>query len=636
MKKQLQMKRDTLKGGLTVWDGVAVILGVLLFGYLWLCARQSIGVPDEAFYLDLPQRFAQGDKLLVHEWGIEQLFSLFLWIPYRLFVLVTGGTQGILLAFRRLYVCVDTLFYGYVYYKLRDKKLAGILCAFLFCAVVPALGPALNYYTISLMAILQFLLLLFTGPQKKRKGTYVLGGVIWAFGILAEPLLIFTYLAYCAVFPVLKKKKIGEEVVLFQKEAFLFISLGGWLTFCVFMLMLYATGSLAMLPKTIPYLVNDVGYSPSDIFEPERLLYYLWGTGTIPAAAGLLLCCIGAAVYAVKTKKALPPTEASASTDAERDSSAGTTELRRLTVKYGLLLLSMLFLFVGYACALGSLVRPRPESFLFIIATHELPLLLVVPIWYLLCDRKDKRILMMVLFSLAYSLCVDISSDWVVGMGGKIAVVPDILLLQILYEEHKKDRLLFSARSAVNKSASIVICCCCMAGFAVWNIGFLHALDVFPLEEKVLFGDWSQSLTEEITSGPSKGLKTTKPIAETYNKALADLDYIRENGNDAQPVMIGGLFAHGYLYLENMPCASTTAFFKNELGRIDDYWAMFPEKTPVWVYLPYFDPSAAFAPLDEEEQDELLRFFEERGPYEITEGRAGYILLAQNADDAQS
>jgi len=110
-----------------------------------------------------------------------------------------------------------------------------------------------------------------------------------------------------------------------------------------------------------------------------------------------------------------------------------------------------------------------------------------------------------------------------------------------------------------------------MAGFAVWNIGFLHALGVFPLEEKVLFGDWSQSLTEEITSGPSKGLKTTKPIAETYNKALADLDYIRENGNDAQPVMIGGLFAHGYLYLENMPCASTTAFFKNELGRIDDY-----------------------------------------------------------------
>ena len=63
---------------------------------------------------------------------------------------------------------------------------------------------------------------------------------------------------------------------------------------------------------------------------------------------------------------------------------------------------------------------------------------------------------------------------------------------------------------------------------------------------------------------------------------------------------------------------------------------MFPEKTPGRVYLPYFDPSAAFAPLDEEEQDELLRFFEERGPYEITEGRAGYILLAQNADDAQS
>ena len=627
---------DTARVGLTACDGVAMFFGVCLFCYLWFCSRQSVGVPDEAFYLDLPMRFAQGDKPLVHEWGLEQLFSLFLYIPYRLFVLVTGSPQGILLAFRRLYACVDSLFYGSVYYRLRDKKVAGILSAFLFCAVVPALGPALNYYTISQMAMLQFLLILFTGRRKKGKWTYLLCGVLWALGIVAEPLLIFTYMAYFVLYPVLKKKKIAEEVAFFQKEAFLFVSLGCALTFVAFMLILCATGSLAMLPKILPYLLKDVGYRPSDLLNRRRVLFYLGGTGTIPATAGLLFCLIGAAVYTIKTKKIPPQTEGTVSADTERDRSDGKTELRRLTVKYGLLLLSMLFLFVGYACALGSLVRPRPESFLLIIATHEFPLLLVAPIWYLLCDRKDKRILMIVLFAVAYSLCVDIASDWVLGMGGKIAVVPDLLLLQILYEEHRKDREYFAARAAIKKIASITVCCCCLAGFAVWNVGFLHAMARFPLEEKVLFGDWSQALSEEVTSGPSKGLKTTKPIAETYNKALADLDYIRENDNDTQPVLIAGLFPRGYLYLYDIPCASPSIFFKDEMGRIDSYWEVFPEKTPAWVYLPYFDPSSAYAPLDEEELDEMLRFFEERGPYEITQGQAGYILRAQKADAAQS
>ena len=77
----MQRQPATASAGFTVCDGAAVILGICLFCYLWLCSRQSVGVPDEAYYLDLPMRFAQGDKPLVHEWGIEQLFSFFLFIP---------------------------------------------------------------------------------------------------------------------------------------------------------------------------------------------------------------------------------------------------------------------------------------------------------------------------------------------------------------------------------------------------------------------------------------------------------------------------------------------------------------------------------------------------------------------------
>lgn len=126
------------------------------------------------------------------------------------------------------------------------------------------------------------------------------------------------------------------------------------------------------------------------------MLFYLLGTDTVPAVVGLLFCFVGAAVYAVKTKKGLPQDEETVPADAEQNGSAGAAEHRRLNVKYALLLLTMLFLFVGYACAPSSLLRKRPESFFYVIATHdELPPLLVASIWCLLCDRMDKRFLLM-------------------------------------------------------------------------------------------------------------------------------------------------------------------------------------------------------------------------------------------------
>ena len=50
---------------------------------------------DESFYLSVPYRILQGDQFLVHEWNMAQM-SAFLVLPLvKLFIGITGGTEGI-------------------------------------------------------------------------------------------------------------------------------------------------------------------------------------------------------------------------------------------------------------------------------------------------------------------------------------------------------------------------------------------------------------------------------------------------------------------------------------------------------------------------------------------------------------
>lgn len=66
-------------------DIIALICIALLFAVMFLALPYGIGIVDESFYYATAQRVIQGDRLLVDEWQVSQLFSLLLIIPVRIY-----------------------------------------------------------------------------------------------------------------------------------------------------------------------------------------------------------------------------------------------------------------------------------------------------------------------------------------------------------------------------------------------------------------------------------------------------------------------------------------------------------------------------------------------------------------------
>ena len=85
-----------------------MLLGLTAVFFCWRC-RYGFAEADEAFYPTIAYRLTQGDRLLVDEWHMSQLSSVLLYLPVLLFTRLTGGTAGIYLALRYLYVAVQCI-----------------------------------------------------------------------------------------------------------------------------------------------------------------------------------------------------------------------------------------------------------------------------------------------------------------------------------------------------------------------------------------------------------------------------------------------------------------------------------------------------------------------------------------------
>ncbi len=74
-----------------------VFIAFLVF-LLWRC-QFGFAQKDECFYLTIPYRICQGDKLMIHEWHETQLSGLLLVPLMKVFLFLSDGTEGIILAF---------------------------------------------------------------------------------------------------------------------------------------------------------------------------------------------------------------------------------------------------------------------------------------------------------------------------------------------------------------------------------------------------------------------------------------------------------------------------------------------------------------------------------------------------------
>ena len=98
------------------------IIMLILVGFAFFRLKWGMADIDETFYLSIPLRLVQGDALLVEEWNLSQLSSFLLYPLMKVYLYVFKSTEGIIIAFRVIYVLAQTLITIVTYFVIKKEN----------------------------------------------------------------------------------------------------------------------------------------------------------------------------------------------------------------------------------------------------------------------------------------------------------------------------------------------------------------------------------------------------------------------------------------------------------------------------------------------------------------------------------
>ena len=101
-------------------DIAFAVLFIFTAVFFMISMRYGVQSADEAFYFTIPYRLLQGGRLVVDEWHLSQLSAMFQILPLWLFIKITGGTVGLILFFRQLYVLLSLIVFALIYFSFRN------------------------------------------------------------------------------------------------------------------------------------------------------------------------------------------------------------------------------------------------------------------------------------------------------------------------------------------------------------------------------------------------------------------------------------------------------------------------------------------------------------------------------------
>ena len=178
------------------WGGdfLFAVLAVLAVALLVAKCRYGFGYYDETFYIATARRFWCGDAPVAQEWNLAQFFALFTAPLVGLVETLAGGTRGIVLTFRYLFVGVQTAASLFLYLRLRRLTPVGAaLAAVAFLLFVPYNISALSYNSLGILFLVLAGTILVT-MRRHRTAQTVAAGVLFAGAVLCCPFLTLGYL----------------------------------------------------------------------------------------------------------------------------------------------------------------------------------------------------------------------------------------------------------------------------------------------------------------------------------------------------------------------------------------------------------------------------------------------------------
>ena len=612
MSDMLRRKPKTLENRrIKKQNFAAAAVIVCLFCWYYFLIQRGFNTVDEGFYYTLPWRLLNGDKLFVDEWHVSQLSALFLLVPMKLFHVVTGSFDGIILFFRHLYLLTHTAAAVYLYAAARRYGYRALGAVTVFFVFAPFNIYAFNYYNVYLTLSAVVAAGIFI-RKKLRPAEYVVCGFLFALSVVDEPFTAPVYFLYTAAVIILRVKKQSSAV-----EKYEILDFGTWrkltagigIAVVVFVPVFLRFTDLSRLPLTFSELFNDSEYAfimPDGTvsvfrFFVDAVRYY---------GAPCIVCFIlWFVLFGIVTKRAR---------------------------KFSVILLPAAFV-IAVAASVSLFIhvlRGSPVR----ISVYRLVLLFLGGAALCCMKKRDPKLTACWLFGFVSTVLLDISSDVSVAFFSGVSDISLMLMLPDMTEQARGDAVALKQYSryahlsvagflrekkipaGVRLGAAMpsvifaFVCALCLtvsAGSAFYYFA----------ETSTLISPSALNVTLE--SGPYKGVRTTEEVRAVYEGELRDYAVIAENSGGGYLYVISDE-SWPYIYA-GMPCGAYSTWFVDQdyYFRQPVYWSIFPEKLPEYMYLPKYN---RFFPNKDIILSDALRFASCCCECEVTETETGYII----------
>lgn len=528
---------------------------ILVVFNLWKAKYGMVWI-DEAAYLGIPFRMMQGDSLLVHEWHLSQMSAFLIYPLYRIYMLVFNSTEGVYLAFRYIYAVAHCFMSFFIYKKLKRFSIYGALVAALWYGVFTFSGlMTLCYNTMGigllLFACLSIVLQDNAANTTSKNFVYIIAGLAFAGAVLCCPFLLIIYGLYTLAAFVCAVAKLGDTLAgrILCLRTWLMFTLGCVVLAVLFFLHIAMKGGLDRMLETLPYILTDDTHAiegPIDWLKGFYNAFYRYNRFFLPVLIGSVVLFTLIVLDRGRNKR------------------------RGL---YFAIAASLALIF-----SLPYVLTYRSENY------QIFPMSILGFFAWLLCSRKNHQLFWGCWIPGAiYWACIDMASNMgIASICGASAVnLPaNVIFIAQLLSEIKQDQHKTKPLCIINQVSALAGCAVVLV-FA----GSLMLLRV----ELALYDTALKDATAVCTVGAAKGLVDSPELVSAYEKEYAELAQLRSlsDGNVLY-------YSNNCIrYLEDKKGCSTSEMWlgrnvmKRGIGRLEDYWEIFPEKYPQYVYIPY-------------------------------------------------
>lgn len=552
---------------------VHIILLSISFIVLIIRARFGFCWSDETFYISTTHRFFTGDSIFYNEWFPTQLSSLCLLPFHALFVFISGGTTGIVLYFRILYVFFETICAYTTYYVIKKHHSAFIAtAAMMFVMFYSHLNIAtLSYYTMSVLFFLLTMLFIYDVLKSEctnNNKELILAGFCFAISVLNLPTLVIVYflLVFLLAVTLIVRKisSINVYNTVYDKinpvRIFVISFIGIVIPASIFAIYTLLTVKITDFINAIPYVLSDDEHELSAIYPIKKMYLSLNESYMQIAKICYLLIAISVIFFLLEISFSI------------LNSRANSNNITKLIKDKSYVIESMfnksrIILFIADVCMFVACLY---KSYSHTGYTQTALMLFGLVLFLISKERNYKAFVMFYISGLTFSLVYSYSSNgmlYVLSIGHFIASIGCLLIISDFTKQDENNKLI--------KYIPAAIVCICVIITATLRITNIYRDDKL------------EKLNSMIDKGPGALIYTNEDHLEKYNNVyntITEKCQSNSYNSENKTLLVSNLLPYAYL-LTDLKVAAPTVW-RNPMGseRLKEYYEVIPERIPDIIF----------------------------------------------------